>query len=109
MGKFTASTSETALNLDAASFTVSGASNGDFFQGTFNLVLNFSTGAFVGSATLQRSFDAGATWQSVTDDTGNIATWSGDLNCSWDESETGVMYRWNVTRTSGTLATRISQ
>lgn len=76
--------------------------------GEFNILLDFTTGTFVGTATLQRSYD-GSTWYNVTDAQGNVASWTADLNTAWFEPEAGVQYRWNVTRTSGTLATRLSQ
>lgn len=92
-------------------FTSSTTSSGYLMRlgGSFNIVLDFTTGVFVGTAVLQRSFDDGTTWQNVTDAQGNVASWTADLNTVWYEPEDNVYYRWNVTHTSGTLATRFSQ
>jgi len=71
---------------------------------TLHLSLDFSTGTFVGSATLQVSKDGGATFQNVTDAQGNAATWSsGPLETPWPNVVKGFLYRWDVARTSGTL------
>lgn len=73
----------------------------------FNLFLNFDTPG-VGSATLVRAFDGGSTYYTVTDAQGNAATWTANLNTTWIEWEDNVTYKWDVTRTSGSIIARIS-
>lgn len=72
----------------------------------FNLSLQ---GTFVGTAQIERSFDAGSTWQPVTVDTaGSAAAFSSPVSFQIADPEAGgVLYCWNVTAyTSGTMVGR---
>lgn len=84
-----------------------GASPGVRMQGQFNLTL---WGTFTGlAATLQRSFDSGATWHDCTQG-GTPLPLAGPLSEVCDEPEAGVLYRVNVTAiASGTVNARLSR
>lgn len=77
--------------------------------GPANLLLAFS-GADA-AIEVQRSFDNGATWYTVSaDNAGNPACYRHDVNLVFDEPEQGVKYRIACTEhTSGTVMYRISQ
>lgn len=100
-----------SMSKSLTTFTSTTVSDGYRMRlpGSFNISLDFTTGVFVGTAILQRSFDDGVTWASVTDAQGNVASWTANMNSAWFDPEDGVQYRWNVTRSSGTLYARISQ
>lgn len=89
----------TALNATSTAIWIKGPFNFDV------------SGTFVGTATLERSFDAGTTWATVSRDTaGNACSYTTAVSISGQEPEDGVMYRAKATAfTSGTIATRISQ
>lgn len=84
-----------------------GASPAVRMQGDFNLTL---WGTFTGlSATLQRSFDDGATWVDCTNG-GLLLTLTGPASEVCNEPEAGVLYRVNVTAiASGTVTVRLSR
>ena len=70
--------------------------------GLFNLSIS---GTWVGTVTLQRSFDFGATWVDVT-------TYTANIQDAGDEPEKLVVYRAGIKTgeyTSGTAVIRISQ
>jgi len=70
--------------------------------GAFNFSLS---GTWAGTVTLQRSFDAGATWLDVQSYTANIED-------RGHEADSGVTYRFGIKTgnyTSGTAVGRISQ
>jgi hypothetical protein len=98
---------ELAVARLAWSSAAPGASPGVRLRGRFNLTLS---GAVTGvSATLQRSFDNGATWHDCTR-AGAPVVLSGPLSEVCDEPEAGVLYRVNLSAiASGTLAARLSQ
>lgn len=73
------------------------------------LSLDFTTGTFVGSVTLKCSRDGGTTYKTVTDAQGNAATWTADLETAWPVPVEDWLYRWDATRSSGTLAASIYQ
>lgn len=70
--------------------------------GPFNLSLS---GAWSATVTLQRSFDAGATWL-------DVQTYAANVEDTGEEPEDGVLYRFGVKAgafTSGTVVGRLSQ
>ena len=84
-----------------------GASPAILLQGRFNLTLS---GSFTGlAATLQRSFDGGATWASCTN-LGAPTVFTAAASELGEEPEPGVLYRVNVTAiASGSVSVRLSQ
>lgn len=71
-------------------------------KGFFNLSVQ---GTWVGTLTIQRSFDSGVTWKDINVFTSNIETWD-------QEVESGVLYRIGFKAgqyTSGTANVRISR
>lgn len=93
-----AKTSKTATVTAENTFTVPAA-----FLGTFNVSVVGST--FVGTVTLQRSFDKGFVW-------GDVDSWTADTEEWKFEPEGGVMYRLGCKTggfTSGSVAVRLSQ
>lgn len=76
--------------------------------GYFNMSL---WGTFTATVKLQRSFDAGTTWLTVSQDaTGADASYTAALSVVAIEPETGVLYRLNCTAySSGTVNYRISR
>jgi hypothetical protein len=74
-------------------------------------VFNISVwGTFVGTAVIQRSFDGGTTWISLTDVAGTANAYTAPFSLMADEPEIGVAYRINCTAyTSGTINWRFSQ
>lgn len=66
---------------------------------------------FSATVQLQRSFDGGATWITISEDTtGTLASYTAEMNGLIYEPEQGVQYRFNCTAyTSGTINYRISQ
>ncbi|AIY40186.1 hypothetical protein LT85_1028 [Collimonas arenae] len=76
--------------------------------GDFNIAV---WGTFVGTLTLENSYDAGTTWIPVINKhTGNNITWTTPGALQEDEVEAGVYYRLRMTAfTSGTANWRISQ
>lgn len=65
-------------------------------------------GTFVGTLTIDRSFDAGVTWLPITS-LGTSVTFSAPFTEVVEEPEVGVIYSINFTRTSGTANVRLSQ
>lgn len=78
------------------------------FYRDFNVAL---WGTFVGTISLQRSFDGGSNWNIVSSDTyGTAATYAVPVSLAAFEPEYGVIYCWNCSAyTSGTVNYRISQ
>jgi len=66
----------------------------------FNLSLY---GTWVGSMQLQRSFNRGVTWLDVG------SPYTANVETTFFEPEGGVNYRFNFTRTSGTINFRLGQ
>ena len=92
-----------ALKESTASFTGTGTSDPISLRDDFNLSLDFSTGAGVGTVDLQRSFDQGNTWH-TTD------TFSSDTQNVGEATREELRWRLNCTAfTSGIIAARISQ
>ncbi len=74
--------------------------------GGFNLEIR---GTFVGTVVLQRSFDSGSNWVSLTA-LGAAIAWTAPCSEYFEENEAGTIYRVNVTAyTSGTVTYRLSQ
>lgn len=85
-----------------------GATVGPFqAAGLFNVWLY---GTFAGTLALQRSFDGGTTWLTVsTDGTGALATYTAPATVMVEEVEWGNMYQVIATAwTSGTATVRFS-
>lgn len=75
-------------------------------RGTFNASLD---GMFVATLKLERSYDNGVTWNSLTA-LGSDIEFTGPCEEIFAEPESGVLYRWNCTAyTSGSIEARISQ
>lgn len=68
-------------------------------------------GTFVGTVTIDRSFDGGATWINLSRDTsGTNNGFSAPFTLVFEEPEAGILYRFNCTAyTSGTINWRFSQ
>lgn len=78
-------------------------------QGNFNVWINVPS-AFVGTAALERTPNAGTTWYPVTWSDGTAVTWTAGVSVTWAEPESGVSYRVRCTAyTSGSFTWRISQ
>lgn len=77
-------------------------------SGYFNMSL---WGTFTATVKLQRSFDAGVTWLTVSQDaTGAEAAYTSELSVVCLEPETNVLYRLNCTAySSGTVNYRLSR
>lgn len=70
----------------------------------------FLTGTFVGTLTLERSYDGGTTWNTVPKPDLTAMTFTAPVNFIVSEPLADVTYRWNMTaRTSGTAAYRFEQ
>ena len=96
------------VNLVSGSFTGTGQSASRRVQGQFNVSL---WGTFVGTISVERSFDNGATWINCSRDTaGTDNAFTAPTTQVLNEPENGVLYRVNCTAfTSGTINYRISQ
>ena len=73
-----------------------------YLLGTFNFSLS---GTWVGTVTIQRSFDRGTTWQ-------DVASYTSNIEDAGTEPEGGVLYRAGPKTggyTSGTMVVRLSQ
>lgn len=68
-------------------------------RGKFNVAIS---GTWVGTVTIQCSYDNGIAWHDVAALTANGVT-------RYEEPEYGVLYRPSFNRTSGTAVVRISQ
>lgn len=81
--------------LTTGTITELGASNGVAVSaGKFNLLVVITGGAQV---ELQRSFDAGSTWYTVTHNgNGHPVEFSRTTNRAYEEIESGVQYRLNT-------------
>jgi hypothetical protein len=90
--------------------TLASAANGlsAFFLGNFNVAV---WGVFVGTLTLQNSYDGGVNWIPVINKrTGNVITFTAPGALQEDEVEAGVQYRLVMTTyTSGTASYRLSE
>ena len=77
-------------------------------SGYFNITLY---GTFTATVVVQRSFDAGSTWHTVSQDaTGADASYTAPMSLVALEPEHGTMYRLNCTAySSGTVNYRLSR
>lgn len=77
-------------------------------SGYFNVTVY---GTFTATVAVQRSFDAGATWHTVSQDaTGADAAYTAPMSLVALEPEHGVVYRLNCTAySSGTINYRMSR
>lgn len=67
-------------------------------------------GTFVGTVTLDRSFDGGSNWFVCSSDSaGTAASWTAPFSVVVSDREENTLYRLSFTRTSGTVTYRISQ
>lgn len=108
MGKRSSNANDEAVEVLSGSFSAIGISAGKALWGDFNIVL---WGTFVGTVTVERSFDGGTTFVPVARDTsGTAASFTAPTSLSISEPEKGVLYRLNCTAyTSGTASYRLSQ
>lgn len=84
--------------------------NGDWFKPFPNKPFNtYVTGTWVGTVTLQRTYDEGATVVTVPKPDLADAAFTANINFEVEEARAGVLYRWSFTRTSGTAAYRFEQ
>lgn len=108
MGRPTPTQPDLALALATGSFTAIGA-------GVVLEAVNFLNvtvfGTFVGTLTLQRSFDGGIEWIDRGETAfGTPFQFTGPTSFPCFEPETGVLYRLNCTAyTSGTINYRLSR
>ena len=90
-----------SIALLEVDFTSTTNSSNIALSGDFNLSLDFTTGAGVGTVDLQRSFDEGVTWETTDSISAN------------DEriglAVSNLLWRFNCTHTSGTIACRLEQ
>lgn len=108
MGKQSPTDKDLALSVVTGSSTATGASEARVFTGTFNVTLRVpGTQTFQ----LQRSFDGGTNWDTVSKDAdGNAASYTVSCSFTLFEPEEGVLWRVNCSAyTSGTGVYRISQ
>lgn len=96
------------IALLSGSFGGTGQSTSIELKGQFNLTIS---GTFTATVALQRSFDAGSSWHTLSrDSAGNAASYTAPCSMIAEEIEDGVLYRLNCTAyTSGTAAYRISR
>ncbi len=102
-------------NVESGTFTATGQSSalGIAIKGKFNLLM-FGAATTVATVSLERSFDEGVTFTTVTDKDGllieHVFASDVQLNASFEEPESNVRYRLNCTAfTSGTVTFRLSQ
>lgn len=94
----------------AATTTASGASAAFAPQLSRAIWLTLS-GVWTGSVTLQRSTDAGATWNALTYGDGSARpAWTANMQATIaEETVAGATYRLLITITSGSLSYRMEQ
>lgn len=94
--------------LVSGTFTATGQSSSFRPIGKFNVVLR---GTFVATVQLERSFDNGSTWGTVSrDSAGTAAAYTAPCGLIAEEVEADTQYRLNCTAyTSGTVTYRVSQ
>lgn len=121
MGKQTTTANEIAYKVVSGQFTGTGQSSNanaglnaganpqpPVFKELFNASL---WGTFIATVVLEKSFDGGANWVPVSEDSGGTAnSFTAPCAVVVYEPETNILYRWNCTAfTSGTINYRISQ
>ena len=97
-----------AIAKVTGTFGATGQSDPVELIGPFNITLS---GTFAATVKLERSFDAGVSWQVVSKNSnGDEAAYSAPIGIKLEEWERGVKYRLNCTAyTSGTVNYRLSQ
>jgi len=93
---------------------LTGSFTGTGNSASYRAVQNFNVsiwGTFVGTVLVQRSFDAGTTWLTVSlDSAGTPASFTSPVTVAGYEPESEVVYRISCTvYSSGTINYRISQ
>lgn len=109
MGLFAPGAIEQAQQVQAGSIgSLNAATAGIPLLGNFNVAVS---GVFVGTVSVQCSFDGGSTWIPVINKrTGVNITFTAPGALQEDEVEPGVLYRLQMTAyTSGTATTRMSE
>lgn len=108
MGQPTPGEKDAAFVVVSGTFTATGASASRVFTGPFNVSIS---GFGVATVALQRSFDGGTTFKTITaTSTGTPGTYTADAELVAECPEAGVHYRLLCTAyTSGTIAYRLSQ
>lgn len=107
MGKTSTTGQEQANPVYSGNFTATGNTVAGVLKGYWNFWIY---GVFVGSVTLQASFDGGTTWVNASLDTaGDPATYTTTVKVIGFEPEAGVLYRVVCgAYTSGTINWRLS-
>lgn len=108
MGKLSTSGQELAESVVSGSFTATGQSSAIAIgpERGGNVAIY---GTFVGTVSVERSFDGGTNWIGLTDASGNAYSYTDDATFRIDEDERGVLYRLNCSAyTSGTINYRLS-
>lgn len=108
MGVFAPGAIEQAQTVVTGSLSALGNGTPGFFLGNFNVAV---WGTFVGTLTLENSYDGGVTWIPVINKhTGSVVTFTAPGALQEDEVEAGVQYQLVMTAfTSGTANYRISE
>lgn len=99
----------TGTNVVSGTFTSTGTSPA--FTPRPQYMFNVSLwGTFVGTVSLERSFDLGTTWLPLTANGVSIESFTAPCSEQLQEDELKVQYRFNCTAyTSGTINYRLSQ
>jgi hypothetical protein len=97
MGLASVGASDSAQFVASGSQAATGATAAVKLTGSFNL---HTTGTWTGSVVPQRSFDGGSTWIGLTNN-GTALSFTANVSESFAELEDGVLYRLNITVSSG--------
>jgi hypothetical protein len=97
--------------LISGAFTATGNSasfspRADFMNNNYTLSV---WGTFVGTVSLQRSFDGGITWLPLTLNGASTATFTAPCSEDLTAAERGCLFRLSCTWTSGTVSYRVGQ
>jgi hypothetical protein len=107
MGKFTSGSADSADRYSTGILSAATAGAGMYLRGKFNVS---AWGTFVGTLTLERSFDGGTTYLPACFSDGTGVTFAAPASGCWSEPEPGVMYRLRCSAyTSGAANWRLSQ
>jgi len=93
----------------SGTFSGTGESDAVLVRGACNITLKF--GGAVATVRLEKSFDGGSTWFTVSKNTvPEDASFTDSVSAVIEEHEGGVLYRWNCSAyTSGAVIYRIGK
>jgi hypothetical protein len=74
----------------------------------FNIQIG-TPGSASATVRLERSLDGGVTYRALTYPDGTIIQWTAGVNTSWQEIESGALYRLNCTAYTSSTPYRVSQ